>query len=259
MNAIETEFKLPECLEVPDNEVHVWQADLDALTLRAEPSQVRLSKDEQQRAGRFQFARDRKRYVTGRQFLRALLSAYLKTNLMGVGFHYSPIGKPSLGTGHSASGIRFNLSHSDKMVVVAFVEGREIGVDVEKIHRDIPIKEIAGRFFSKAEQAAFAEVPEELKHEAFFRCWTRKEAFVKAKGEGLFLPLDQFDVSLLPGHPPQLLATRPDPEEQSRWSMSELNVGREYAAALVVEGEGMRVVRKPTSSAGEFCAESVTH
>jgi 4'-phosphopantetheinyl transferase len=189
-----------------------------------------------------------------------LLSAYLKADLMGVGFHYSPIGKPSLGYGHSASGIRFNLSHSDRIVVLAFVHARELGVDVEQIHRDIGVNEIAGRFFSQAEQAAFAEVPEELKQEAFFRCWTRKEAFVKAKGEGLYLPLDQFDVSLLPGQPAHVLGTRPDPEERRRWSMWELNVGRDYAAALVVEGEGMRVVQKP-KSAGEFSAdkESVTH
>src|SRR5947209_16591683 len=104
MNPVEADFQLPECLELPNNEVHVWQADLDALTLRAEPSQVLLSKDEHQRAGRFQFARDRKRYLAGRQFLRALLSAYLKADILEVGFNYSPIGMPSLYNGHTAWG-----------------------------------------------------------------------------------------------------------------------------------------------------------
>jgi len=258
MNSVEANFQLPAGLELPDCEVHVWQADLDALTSE-EPSQALLSKDEHQRASRFQFARDRKRYVAGRRLLRTLLSAYLKTDLAGVGFHYSPNGKPSLGNGHSASGIRFNVSHSDKMIILALVREREIGVDVERIHREIGIKEIAGRFFSQAEQAAFADVPEELKQEAFFRCWTRKEAFVKAKGDGLSLPLDQFDVSLLPGQPAQLLGTRPDPEERHRWSMWELNLGADYAAALVVEGTGIRVVEQSSVSVSSTAGrESVT-
>jgi 4'-phosphopantetheinyl transferase len=248
MNLVQASFQVPQCLELADHEVHVWQADLDVLSSPAEPSQVLLSQDEQQRADRFKFDRDRKRYIAGRQFLRTLLSAYLQTDLKGVSFDYSPNGKPSLGNEHNARGIRFNVSHSDKMAAFAFVRGREVGVDIEQIHQDISVKEIAGRFFSQAEQAAFADVPEELKQEAFFLCWTRKEAFVKAKGNGLSLPLDQFDVSLLPGRRAQLLGTRPDPEERHRWSMCELNVGPDYAAALVVEGKGIRVVERRTSS-----------
>jgi 4'-phosphopantetheinyl transferase len=135
------------------------------------------------------------------------------------------------------------------MALFAFVRGKEVGIDIEQVRRGISVKEIAERFFSPAEQAAFAELPEELKPEAFFRCWTRKEAFVKAKGNGLSLPLDQFDVSLLPGQTARLLATRPHFEEQHRWSMCELNVGPDYAASLVIEGKGMRVVERPISSA----------
>jgi 4'-phosphopantetheinyl transferase len=248
MNPVEADFQVPQCLVLANHEVHIWQADLDALSSRAELSQLLLSEDEQQRADRFKFDRDRKRYAAGRQFLRALLSAYLQTDLNGIGFDYSPNGKPSLGNGHNAGGIRFNVSHSDKIAVFAFVRGREVGVDIEQIHPNISVKEIAGRFFSQAERAGLAAVPEELKQQAFFLCWTRKEAFVKAKGDGLSLPLDQFDVSLRPGQPAQLLGTRPDPAERNRWSMWELNAGPDYAAALVVEGEGMRVVKKRTSS-----------
>lgn len=259
MNPVEADFQLPECLELPDHEVHFWRANLDALTLRTEPSQVLLSKDEHERAGCFKFARDRGRYVAGRQLLRTLLSAYLKIDLAGVAFQYSPYGKPSLSNGHNAGGIRFTVSHSDKMIILAFVREREIGVDVERMHREIGIKEIAGRFFSQAEQVAFAAVPEELKREAFFRCWTRKEAFVKAIGDGLSLPLDQFDVSLLPGQPAQLLGTRPDPEERHRWSMWELNLGADYSAALVVEGTGIRVLEQPSVSSGSTAGrDSVT-
>ena len=248
MNLVEADFQVPECLDLPDHEVHVWQADLDDFTSRADPSLALPSTDEHQRADRFKFERGRKRYIAGRRFLRTLLSAYLQNDLKGVGFDYSPNGKPSLGNGYNAGKIRFNVSHSDKMAAFAFVRGREVGVDIEQIQQDISVEEIAGRFFSQAEQAAFAEVPEELKQEAFFLCWTRKEAFVKAKGNGLSLPLDQFDVSLRPGQPAQLMGTRPDPEERHRWSMCELNVGLDYAAALVVEGKGMRVIERRTSS-----------
>jgi 4'-phosphopantetheinyl transferase len=248
INPVGNHFRVPECLELPSQEVHVWQADLDAPAFPENRPPALLSKDEYERAGRYQFARDRRRYVAGRLILRILLSAYLKTNPNGVSFHYSQNGKPRLGC---TSEIRFNVSHSDKMAVFAFVRGREVGVDVEQIHRDIAVQEIAGRFFSQVEQAAFAKVPKELKRDAFFRCWTRKEALVKAKGDGLSLPLDQFDVSLLAGQSARLLGTRPDPGERHRWSMWELDAGPGYAAALVAEGKGMRVVEMTASSAVE--------
>ena len=250
---VEFDFRLPKCQELPDGEVHVWQADLDALVLATESSRSPLSQDEHQRASRFHFESDRKRYIAGRQFLRKLISAYSKIDFMGSSFHYSPKGKPSLGP---ASEIRFNVSHSGRIAIFAFVRGKEVGVDVEQIRKEVNVKEIAGRFFSRAEQATFATVAEELKREAFFRCWTRKEAFVKAKGDGLSLPLDQFDVSLLPGESAQLLSTRPEPEEQHRWSMCDLNVGPDYASALVVEGKGASVVEKPTSISVEYGAGS---
>ena len=250
---VESNFQLPEYQELPEDEVHIWQANLDALALATESSPLLLSQDEHRRAGRFHFESDRKRYIAGRQFLRKLLSAYFKTDFTGLSFHYSPKGKPSLGP---ASEIRFNVSHSGRIALFAFVRGRELGVDVEQIHKEVNVKEIAGRFFSRAEQTTFAAVAEELKQEAFFRCWTRKEAFVKAKGDGLSLALDQFDVSLLPGEPAQLLSTRPDPKEQHRWSMWDLNVGPDYAAALVVEGKVASVVEKRTSVAVECGAGS---
>src|SRR6266446_959959 len=102
MNLVETDFQLPQCLDLADHEVHVWQADLDVLSSRAEPRQLLLSKDEQQRADRFKFDQDRKRYTAGRQFLRTLLSAYLQIDLRAVSFDYSPNGKPSLGSEHNA-------------------------------------------------------------------------------------------------------------------------------------------------------------
>jgi 4'-phosphopantetheinyl transferase len=251
MNLTRSDLWLSKHPELPYNEVHIWQADLDPMDWPENRNLGLLSVDEYERAGRFQFARDRNRFMTGRQLLRILLSAYLKADLKGVSFHYSPNGKPSLANGPDASEIRFNVSHSDSMALFGFVRGRELGVDVERIQRDVAVREIAGRFFSHDEQQAFEQVPAELKLETFFRCWTRKEAFVKAKGNGLSLPLDQFDVSLLPKQSAELLRTWPDPEERHRWSMWDLDVGPGYAGALVVEGKGIklsRVLLRPQAS-----------
>jgi 4'-phosphopantetheinyl transferase len=241
---------MPEKLELPENEAHVWRANLDTLPA---PEQVReelLARDEVERARRFRFERDRRRFVAGRSLLRLLLAAYLHTNPGEISFDYSPRGKPSLAGNHAASGIRFNVSHSHEIGLFAFVRSREIGIDVERIRRDFDASAIADRFFSPREREALGQLPPALRHEAFFHCWTRKEAFVKAKGGGLSLALDQFDVSLDPRQPAQLLGTRPDPEERSRWSLSALDVDPAYPAALVVEGASVPVVARRFSLPG---------
>jgi 4'-phosphopantetheinyl transferase len=120
-------------------------------------------------------------------------------------------------------------------MLLAFASDRRIGVDVEKVRRDFSTVEIAERFFSEAERCALRELPREQRHEAFFRCWTRKEAFIKALGEGLSHPLDQFDVSIAPGMPPALLATRPDAREVTRWTLRDVEVPGDYAATLAAE------------------------
>jgi len=123
-------------------------------------------------------------------------------------------------------------------VLLAFAEGRQVGIDVEKLRRDFATSEIAERFFSIAEREALRALPQDQRHEAFFRCWTRKEAFIKALGEGLSHPLDQFDVSLAPGGPAVLLATRPDAQEAKRWKLWNIYVPGDYAAALAAEANG---------------------
>lgn len=235
---------IPEKLELPEGEAQAWHADLDTLPGPEQSWEELLAGDEIERARRFRFDRDRRRFVAGRSLLRLLLSAYLHTNPSEVGFDYSPKGKPSLAGSHAASGIRFNVSHSHEIGLFAFVRGREIGADVEHIRRDFEASAIAERFFSPREREELEQLPPELRHEAFFLCWTRKEAFVKAKGGGLSLALDQFDVSLDPRQPAQLLGTRPDPEERSRWSLAALDVDPAFPAALVVEGASLPIVAR---------------
>jgi len=134
--------------------------------------------------------------------------------------------------------IRFNMSHSHGEALYAVTRGREIGIDLEFIRCDLEVEQIAERFFSQCEIATLRALPVSLRKHAFFLCWTRKEAYIKARGQGLSLPLDQFDVSLIPGEPSALLSTQPDSDEALRWSLQELTPAPGYAAALAVEGRG---------------------
>jgi 4'-phosphopantetheinyl transferase len=133
------------------------------------------------------------------------------------------------------STLEFNLSHSGDFVLIAVTQGRKIGVDVERIRQGISSHVIAQQYFSKAEVTELQSLPLEQREAAFFICWTRKEAYIKAQGLGLSLPLESFDVSLTPGHPAILRATRPDPKESTRWSLLSMDVDPNYAGALAVE------------------------
>jgi 4'-phosphopantetheinyl transferase len=138
--------------------------------------------------------------------------------------------------------VNFNVSHSYKMALVGVTRGRQIGIDLEYIQKDFACEEIAKRVFSPQEIATLDDLPGDLKHEGFFNCWTRKEAYIKARGLGLSYPLNQFEVSLIPGEPAQLLSIESDDFfEASRWSLRELELGARYAAALAVEGHNWQL------------------
>lgn len=226
----------PEKVTLTDNEVHVWRATLDWPVGYIQTWQQFLTTDEQQRADRFYFAKDRQSYVVARGLLRLLIGRYLQVDPHQLRFDYRPNGKPTLATTLQQARLHFNLSHSGDMVLYAFTLDREIGIDVERIRNNIEYEQIATHFFSLYEQAVLRTLPAELKAEAFITCWTRKEAYIKAKGEGLSMPLDQFDVSLRPGQPAKLLQTHDNPQEAYRWSLQELDVGSDYKAAVAVEG-----------------------
>jgi 4'-phosphopantetheinyl transferase len=168
--------------------------------------------------------------------LRAILGLYLDMAPRYLSFRYSSHGKPALAWESGGNAIRFNMSHSRGVALYAVTRDREVGIDLEFIRRDLEVDQIAERFFSRRETVTLRALPTDLREYAFFLCWTRKEAYIKARGEGLSLPLDQFDVSLTPGEPAALLSTHPDSEEALRWSLHELPLASDYVAALALEG-----------------------
>jgi 4'-phosphopantetheinyl transferase len=225
----------PTDIHLGSDDLHVWRAALNQPPPVVSACRALLSPDELNRAAKYRFAKHRDHFTVSRAVLRTLLGRYLRAEPARLRFSYSPYGKPSLSAADSET-LRFNLSDSGELVLYAFTRDREVGVDLEYVRHDFEVEEIAQRFFSRAEVAALGALPAKLKAEGFFRCWTRKEAYIKARGEGLSLPLDQFDVSLSPGEPAALLRVANNPLELSRWSMRELNAGQGYIAALVVEG-----------------------
>jgi 4'-phosphopantetheinyl transferase len=236
MNIASSNFEIKASRELPDNEVHLWRIDVDALRSDENRWQKILSSDEAARAARFHFAVDRQRFIISRALLRTILASYLAREAWGLSFSYSSKEKPSLSPAYSGEGLTFNLSHSGSVVLLALTRRREIGVDVEQIRSNFEVDAIARRFFSTQEQQQLAALPEEQRFEAFFRCWTRKEAYIKATGEGLSLPLHQFDVSTAAEDSDALLATRPDGSEAARWSLREVPAGPGYVAALCASG-----------------------
>ena len=221
-----------------DGEIHVWRASLDLDPYDLDNLRSALSPDERTRADRFVLPQHRARFAAARGILRDILSRYLDCTPEGIQFHYGPSGKPALAPGSGPAEIRFNLSHSHGLALYSVARSRELGVDVELIRSRVAEERIAERFFSPAEVAALRVLPPSARTAAFFRCWTCKEAYIKAKGGGLSIALDSFDVSVTPGEPAALLGVRDDPLEAARWSLEELAPGGGYAAALAAEGTG---------------------
>lgn len=231
----------PANLVLPRDEVHVWRADLDRKTSEISELQQTLSEDERARAARFHFSQDRSRFIVARGVLRAILGRYLDIPPGRLEFRYESNGKPTLAAAYKEETLHFNVSHSWGLALYAVANSREVGIDIEYIKATEAGSGIAERFFSPAEVAALQALPAEERTRAFFACWTRKEAYIKAKGTGLALPLDQFDVTVDPGQPAALLTTRGDPEEASRWSLRDLDPGPGCAAAIAVEGRSWQL------------------
>ncbi len=215
----------PADLTLPHEEVHVWRASLEQ-----PPEQLpALSVDEQERAARFHFEVDRRRFMAGRGFLRAVLARYLRIEPEEVQFSYGKYGKPAL-----QEDIRFNLAHSGELALCA-VARREVGIDIELVRPVPESAQIAERYFSIQERTALISTSREEVDEAFLRQWTRKEAYLKARGCGLSLEPDQVEV--LPGPGGSLkVEVMGDPNEAARWSLVDLTPGDGYVAALAVDG-----------------------
>jgi 4'-phosphopantetheinyl transferase len=206
-------------------------ADLSAVGALAQC----LSDGERLRARRFVFERDRRRYIVGRARLRHLLASRLGVEPDAVELFYGPRGKPRLSRSFTNSDLCFNVSHSEDVAVYAFSSGREIGVDVEAVREMRDADDIAARFFSRRENEAYLALDPRDKVLGFFNCWTRKEAFIKAIGDGLCYPLDSFDVSLAPEEPAMILRVGSTSGSNCGWQLEGFSPGPGFIAAVVIE------------------------
>lgn len=218
------------------DEIRVWISRLDCEDNEVTAMLETLSIDERERADRFKFEKDRVRFVGAHGILRRLLGAYLDRAPVAVRFQYNQWGKPSLARG-SGLDLRFNLSHSHELAVYGFALGCDLGVDVELVRADFATNEIAERFFAPGEIDALRALPAELRAEGFSNCWTRKEAYVKALGEGLSIDLSSFEVSLKPGEPPRLIRGA-DP---AGWTFASLRPGDDFVVAVAAHGASLRI------------------
>ncbi len=211
--------------------IQVWRAFLDD-DAGAQRDAAVLSADEQHRAARFHFDRDRNRFIVAHAFVRRVLAGCLDLDPAAIQFRAGPHGKPFIAA--PPTPLQFNLSHSHAYALLAISDGRSVGVDIERVG-EIEHDLIADYFFSPAEASQLHGTAAGEKARAFANCWTRKEAYIKATGVGVTEGLDHFDVAFTPGRPARLLADRRDPD-WTRWTMADLPAPAGYAAAIVVEG-----------------------
>lgn len=219
----------PVDLKLLENEVHIWCASFKQLLSQVEQLTQILSEDEKNRANRFHFEQDKKRFIIGRGLLRIILGRYLESEPKRLKFAYSHTGKPALVS--ISSNIQFNLSHSEEMILYAFTSDRQIGIDLEYLRPILELKQLI-QFFSSAETSAILSLPASEQQLAFLQTWTCKEAYLKATGEGL-AQLSQVEVYIKPGEPYRLN----NQPQANCWSLQTLTLSPDYVAALVVEGQ----------------------
>lgn len=235
MERLDVRWDTPKGYEIDRDTVHVWRARFQP----AFPSRKRLaeslSEEETDRAKRFVHPSDRDRYVFSHGVLRSILCHYVGCVPRELGFKADEYSKPCLVSPADGKGIQFNISHSGDMTLVAVSRGPAVGIDVELV-REVPdALQIVTRFFSPQEREFFASVPQTDLRDSFFDYWTSKEAFLKAMGEGLSYPLDEFSVVLRKGEPEGTVYTRNDDQANAHcWRIVRLQPGSGYCGALVI-------------------------
>jgi 4'-phosphopantetheinyl transferase len=217
-----------------DGEVHVWAFPIQGTDGALYKFQEVLAQSELERAGRFRFERDRSRFVTGRAQLRHILSSYLQVEPGEIAFSYGSKGKPLLQSTGALSGLMFNLAHSQDLAVLAITRTQAVGVDIEKIRSMPNADDLVSRFFSSAEAATFRHLPDSVRAAAFFNLWTRKEAWLKATGEGIGGGLDQVEVSFLPGEPARFLTLGQANARAADWGLYEITPAAGFTGAVAV-------------------------
>jgi 4'-phosphopantetheinyl transferase len=226
---------LPASAELPlePSEVHLWRADLDQPSSVLAQLSESLSETETARARRFVFAKDSDRYSVAQGILRQILGRYLQLPARDIQFTIGLRGKPALRDDPS---LCFNMAHSNNLVIYAISRNRQLGVDVENQRREFAKQDIVQHYFSEAERSEFLSLPADLQLPAFYLAWTRKEAYIKARGEGLYADLKSFDVSLTPE---KVFTLRS--EDAARWGLYSFCPQPDFVAALVVEGKDFSV------------------
>jgi 4'-phosphopantetheinyl transferase len=215
-------------------DVHVCAAHLDLpLETLARFASI-LSEEEQERAARFRFETHHNRFVAGRAVLRSILAAHLDCAPDELDFNYGPNGKPALSGRLAQSGIFFNLAHSEDLALIAVTRVGPIGVDVERIRPMSEADDLVERFFSARENTLFQTLPEDQKCAAFFNLWTRKEAWLKATGEGIGDSLNRVEVTFLPGESPQFLALPQESGVFNNWALRDLAPANGFVGAVAL-------------------------
>jgi 4'-phosphopantetheinyl transferase len=232
----------PRTLALKGDEIHVWRVMFDREVSHIQALSAVLSEDEETRAARFRFDRDREAFIIAHGSLRKILAQYLGMSPGHIRFRYGTHEKPYLVPEINPDELFFNLTHTQRVALVAVTVGREIGLDVERIRSDFASEEIAERYFSPREVGFLHTLPEKEQKESFFVLWTRKEAYVKARGEGLSMPLDEVDVTPTPGVPILLLDDQGRQNGNGPWSVRQLVPALGYVAAVATKGP-MQTVR----------------
>jgi 4'-phosphopantetheinyl transferase len=232
-----------ESRELPNaNEVHIRFTRLDLEDDDQSRLERRLAEEERSRADRLKIELARNRFIAGRAFLRETLASYLEVEPEALLLGEGEWGKPYIAQGKGCGMLSFNLSHAAGLAVLAVSLKREVGIDIEKTAKELPYRNIARMFFSPREQEELFTLPPDEQLAAFYRCWSRKEAYLKGCGRGFSVPSGNFDVSLLPGQKPALIEHRLSPGESGRWSLLDIPAPEGFCAALAVEG-GPPVIR----------------
>jgi 4'-phosphopantetheinyl transferase len=229
-------------MQLNRDQLHVWLASLEVASQQLGELEGTLSADEVARAHRFYFERDRRRFIAAHGILRAVVASYFEAAPSAVRFSYNEFGKPRLEGSQEIRDLNFNLSHSGGLALVAVALARDVGVDIETIDDSVRTEEVAKSFFSANEIAALAGLPQSLRLTGFFNCWTRKEAYVKARGMGLSMALNSFDVSLNPGGRADLIRTG-NSSAISNWKIENLEIDARHAAAIAAAGCNWKVAR----------------
>jgi 4'-phosphopantetheinyl transferase len=216
------------------NTVHVWAGPLDVPDSDLAAFKNALSLRDLDRAGRFHFERDRNRFIVAHGWLRQLLSSYLSVPPEELEFKYGAKGKPALSDFGDGAGLEFNMTHAEGLSLIAVCQGAPVGIDLERIRPLTDAEDLVERFFSKHEIAAFKDLPDDQKAEAFFNLWTRKESWLKSTGEGIAHLLDQVEVTFAPGDSARLLRMPEAFAPITDWSLCDLAPAPGFAAALAV-------------------------